>query len=200
MNRRFAQALSYLLHPAVHPLLGILIILELTPYFIETRILIYALLLVFTGTYIFPMAVSWLAYRMGYIESLEMRRADDRRLPYLIGALSYYIVAVAVDALGLPTEAYFYLLACTMVIVVHLIMLALLKPSAHLAGLGGLLGLLFSLSWKFSVNYLPLIAGALLLSGFLASARMYLKAHDGKEILLGFFSGLVVVILVMLYT
>lgn len=193
MNRSIALALSYLLHPAVFPLLGTLVVLQFSPYYIPSSIIALTLSLVFAGTYALPLAVSYLLYRLQVIESLQMENASDRRIPYLVGAFCYYMVASLLQKLQLPVEAYYFLLASALLIVLHLLLLRFMKPSAHMGGIAGFLALLFALSLKFQTNLLPLIAFSVFLSGFLASARLYLKAHTTSEILVGFGSGLVLI-------
>ncbi len=193
MNRKLATILSYILHPAVYPLLGVLAVIRFTPFFVPSNILFMSMGLVFVGTYVLPVCISYLLYRLTIIRSLEMKTAKDRRIPYMLGALCYYLVAMLIEKIQLPREAYLYLLACTMVIVVHLVSLLYFKPSAHLAGIGGFTGLLLALSLKYAVNLLPFLAVCFLLAGFLASARLFLKAHDGRELISGYFSGLLLV-------
>ncbi|AEV33180.1 hypothetical protein Oweho_2206 [Owenweeksia hongkongensis DSM 17368] len=197
MNRSFAQALSYLLHPAVFPLLGTLAVMQFSPYFIPSNVLIITLALVFTGTYVLPLAISYLLYKLDVIKSLEMKTAQERRIPYLVGAICYYFIATMINVLQLPREAYLFLLASTIIIVLHLMLLRFMKPSAHLGGIAGFTALLFALSLKFQINLLPLIALCIILCGFLASARLYLKAHTPTEIITGFLTGVIVVFTVI---
>ncbi|WP_417609616.1 hypothetical protein [Owenweeksia hongkongensis] len=197
MNRSFAQALSYLLHPAVFPLLGTLAVMQFSPYFIPSNVLIITLALVFTGTYVLPLAISYLLYKLDVIKSLEMKTAQERRIPYLVGAICYYFIATMINVLQLPREAYLFLLASTIIIVLHLMLLRFMKPSAHLGGIAGFTALLFALSLKFQINLLPLIALCIILCGFLASARLYLKAHTPAEIITGFLTGVIVVFTVI---
>lgn len=198
MNNRLATILSYVLHPAIYPLLGVLAAIQFVPFSVSSNTLVLTLGLVFVGTYVLPVCISYLLFKMGIILSLEMKRAKDRRIPYLIGALCYYLVAMLVEQIQLPTEVYFYLLAATLVIVIHLLGLLFFKPSAHLAGIGGLTGLLLALSIKYSINLLPFLAMAFFLAGLLASARLQLKAHTIKEVISGYFSG-VILVAVMVY-
>lgn len=193
MNRSLALALTYLLHPAVFPLLGTLAVMQFSPYFIPSKVLIITLSLVFTGTYILPLAISYLLYKLDVIKSLEMKDASDRRIPYLVGAICYYFIATMLNVLQLPREAYLFLLASTIIIVLHLALLRFMKPSAHMGGVAGFTALLFALSLKFQINLLPLIALCIVLCGFLASARLFLKAHTPAEIITGFISGFAVV-------
>ncbi|MEQ9262940.1 MAG: hypothetical protein RLP14_07265 [Owenweeksia sp.] len=198
MGRKLAQWLSYLMHPVVYPILGILIILEALPYYVNSRLTILSLALVFTGTYIIPVAISFLFYRIKLISSLEMKEASDRRWPYLIGGISYYLTASFIGEIGLPEDARLFLLASACVIILHLLMLRFSKPSAHLAGIGGFTGLLLSESLKYQVGFLPLLALCFLLAGFLGSARLKLKAHTPGELASGYFTGLLIVSLTIL--
>ena len=197
MSNRLAKILSYALHPVIYPLIGTLITLKALPFYVNQKVMLLTLAFVFTGTYIFPVAISFFLYRLKLISSLEMKLAKDRKWPYLVGAISYYFTASSIQNFGLPRESHLFILASALIIVLHLFMLAFNKPSAHLAGIGGFTGLLIALSLKFQIGFLPYIALCILLSGFLGSARLTLKAHNHRELGLGYFSGLLIVFLVV---
>ena len=198
MGRTLAQWLSYLLHPVVYPILGTLIILEALPYYVNSRLTILSLALVFTGTYIFPVAISFLFYRIQLISSLEMKEARDRRWPYLVGAICYYFTASFLGQLGLPKDLKLFLLGSASIIIIHLFMFRFSKPSAHMAGIGGFTGLLLSESLKYHIGFLPLLALCFLLAGFLGSARLKLQAHSPGELATGNFSGIIIISLSLL--
>ncbi len=143
------------------------------------------------GTYIIPIAITYWLFRKGYVESLEMSTARDRRIPYLVGALSYYLVATSIKALPLPVESYLFIIASTLVIVIHLLCLGFTKPSAHMGGIGGFTGLVFALSLQYHLNLLLIIGICFLVSGLLASARLYLDAHTPEELIFGYISGFI---------
>ncbi len=161
--------------------------------------MLWTLLLVFIGTYIIPVLVTLLMYRLKMISSIEMKQARDRRFPYLVGALSYYFVSEVIKGLNIPRETHLFLLASTAVILLHLLLLRRFKPSAHMAGIGGFLGLLFALALHYRLNLIPLLALAIILAGLLASARLFLKAHNNFEVVFGFFSGLGLVFLILYF-
>lgn len=198
MNRKLSIVLSYLLHPVIYPVLGIFLILKALPYYSSPELTLLSIAFVFTGTYVFPVIISFLLYKMNLISSLEMKDAKDRRWPYLIGAISFYFTASAIQKIGLAQDAYLFILGSTIVIFIHFSTLSFSKPSAHLGGIGGFTGLLLALSFKYQIGFLPYIAICLLLAGFLGSARLSLKAHNSSEIAFGYFSGLLIVGLVVL--
>jgi membrane-associated phospholipid phosphatase len=53
--------------------------------------------------------------------------------------------------------------------------------------------MMLAISAKYTLNLLPFIVGLILISGLIASARLSLKAHNPREILIGFSSGLLIV-------
>lgn len=199
MNKPLANFLSYLLHPALFPILGVFTILKLPPYIQSSQVIMLTAALVFCGTYLIPVMVSLLLYRLKVVSSLLMVNARDRRLPYAFGGLSFYVTALVLRNIEILHEAYLFLLASALVIIVHLFMLNFSKPSAHLAGIGGFLGLLMALSAKYSINLLPIIALTLFLSGLLAASRFYLKAHSWGEIVFGFASGWIIIFLILYF-
>lgn len=193
MRPSLARYLSILFHPAIYPLIGLFFILEYLPYHYPQKVVMLSLLMVFSGTYLIPVLISILLYRFKVIPSLMMENARDRRWPYAIGALCFFLTSHLIHSAGLAAEASNYLMGAALVIVLHLALLPFLKPSAHLGGLGGFLGMLLAVSAKYALNLLPFIALLMLLAGIVSSARLSLNAHDGRELLLGFGSGLLVV-------
>lgn len=193
MSKQLAKVLSYLFHPVIYPVLGVLIILNSVPYYIHSQVTILALAFVFTGTYIIPVLVSFLMLKLKIVGSLEMKEAKDRRWPYLIGSISFYFTATALEKIGLSNETYLFIMSSAIVILLHFSLLKFWKPSAHLGAIGGFTGLMMAISLKYQVGLLPIIALAFLIAGFLATARLRLNAHTTGELVFGYFSGLLVV-------
>lgn len=177
----------------IYPMLGVWVVLVSSPGYINTQAIWFTLALVFTGTYIFPLLISFGLYRLGLIKSLEMHGRRERRLPYLVGAACYYITSLFLRQLPLPQEAFLYLMAAALIILIHVLCFSFFKPSAHLASIAGFTALLISISAHQHIALLPYISLAILASGFVASARLFLKAHTPLEVSLGYLSGAVVV-------
>ncbi|MGK0406222.1 MAG: hypothetical protein ACJAZH_000032 [Roseivirga sp.] len=193
MNKSLAKAISILFHPAIYPIIGIFLILRHLPYHYSRQIVVLSIAMVFIGTYLIPVLVSLLLFRLRLINSLMMTDAKDRKWPYAFGALSFLFTAHFIYRAELASEAYLFLLGSAAVILFHLSLLNFFKPSAHMAGIGGFLALLMAVSAKYSLNVLPFIVLLFLLAGLIASARLSLEAHSPRELWIGFISGLVIV-------
>ena len=76
-------------------------------------------------------------------------------------------------------------------ICIYILFSAKLKSSLHLVSMGNMLGFFLIMTNINSLSMLPIIILLILLSGILASSRLYLKAHTPVELLIGFFLGIV---------
>lgn len=193
MPQKLAQVLSYLLHPALFPILGVLFILKTAPFTYSPKVVIITILMVFIGTYLIPLLLTFLLLRLRLIHNLHLRQAHERKIPYLITALSFMLTASSIFKLQLLPQVHLFLWGSAMVIMVHLTLLFFTKPSAHLAGIGGFTGLVIALSLHYQLNLLPLLMLCIFCAGLLGSARYAMQAHTLQELWIGFVSGALLV-------
>lgn len=159
------------------------------------------LVLVFVGTFMVPSLLIYYLYRSGYVSSLQLTTLADRRLPYFLSALVYFITAYlfTFQMQGLST------LAPEIGIIIGSIAVSILfvgiislswQISAHGVGIGGVVGVIGSLMLKFGLTdlFVPLLL-LVMLSGFVASARLRLNAHTPAQVGAGLALGLLVSLL-----
>ncbi len=60
-----------------------------------------------------------------------------------------------------------------------------------MVGIGGLLGSLIVVSYVLKYNAVPQISVLVILAGVIATCRLYLNAHEPKQIYSGFLLGLI---------
>jgi hypothetical protein len=63
------------------------------------------------------------------------------------------------------------------------------KTSMHLLGMGSILMFMIGLSIHFETNITLAISFFTLLTGLVATSRLYLKSHNRNELLIGFLIG-----------
>jgi membrane-associated phospholipid phosphatase len=63
------------------------------------------------------------------------------------------------------------------------------KISAHMSGIGGLLGAVITLTYYFKDNTMWLYMALFVIAGLVAFSRLKLKAHTIWQVLAGFFVG-----------
>lgn len=142
-------------------------------------------------TLIIPITLLLFMRHKGYIDSLHIDDAKQRTTPYVYTIICYgfwaYFLHVTIQ---LPT----FMLLIAVGAIVALLAVTIInhwwKISAHLTGIGGLLGGICSFALNYSTLPLILIIIVLLLSLFLMYARLYLKAHTPLQVVCGFLLGL----------
>ena len=195
MVRPIALALTVLFQPLVMPSLVFGTLLFAVPQAttlpeeFKSR-LFYVIVL---STWLLPMALMLGLRWGGWIKSLHFTELAERRMPFVLVTLVYVM-----------TTAFFYqkteldpILWQGMAVMTGTVVLLtgitfVWKISAHLTGLGGLLGVIWVLSHLFT-SFTPvyLLLGAFLLTGLVASSRLYLHAHRPAEIYAGLAIGFI---------
>ena len=160
------------------------------------------LLLIFLQTFILPVFTIYCLHRFGFVRDLKMETLEDRRLPYIVTMAIYTFVATffTMKLKQLP-EVSIIMTGIAFSIASVAVISLYWKISAHAVGISGALGALIGIAIKFSSYqlFLPIIA-VILMAGFLSSARLHLNAHTPAQIIAGGFLGLIVSLLVVLFS
>ena len=189
-----SQFWSILLYPMWMPLYGVIL------FCLAARKLLPILPASYMGmciagtavlTLIIPIILLLFLWRKGYIDSLHINNAKQRTTPYIYTLICYgfwaYFVRVTVK---MPTFMLLVAIGAMVALLAVTIINHWWKISAHLTGIGGLLGGIFSFALNYSTLPLMLIIIVLLLSLLLMYARLYLQAHTPMQVVCGFLLGL----------
>ena len=189
-----SQFWSILLYPMWMPLYGVIL------FCVAARKLLPILPASYMGmciagtavlTLIIPIILLLFLWRKGYIDSLHIDNAKQRTTPYIYTLICYgfwaYFVRVTVK---MPTFMLLVAIGAMVALLAVTIINHWWKISAHLTGIGGLLGGIFSFALNYSTLPLMLIIIVLLLSLLLMYARIYLQAHTPMQVVCGFLLGL----------
>lgn len=190
-----SQACSIVLYPMLMPLYGMLLFFTSTQTLLPllpTAYIVIGIAGTMVLTLVIPSILLLYMWRKGYIDSLHMHDSKQRTTPYIYTLICYCFWAYFLHAtLQLPI---FMLLVAIGAIVALLIVTIInhwWKISAHLTGIGGLLGGICSFALNYSILPIYLIIIALLLSLLLMYARLYLNAHTPLQVVCGFLLGLI---------
>lgn len=189
-------AVSLLFHPLLMPTLLNLIVFryctDLLPLTHEAKV--QTLGFVFLSTFLLPGLATSLLWATGAIGSIALEKRSDRIIPLLITAIIYLGVSyIFLDFLSMVRLLGLFMGAVTLAVLATALITRFWKISAHMTGMGGLMGFITAVVVKTGNHSLetPFIAG-LAASGAVASARLYLEAHSGWQIAAGFFMGMVI--------
>jgi len=143
-------------------------------------------------TIIFPMLIIYLMKRQGFIQSFKMETLQERRLPYMIMVIFYFLTYNMFRQMELPWMYTAYMLGATILLVIVVVVNFWWKISTHMIGIGGVFGVIAGLAIKLDFDLMFMIMIVTMLAGIIGYARLKLEAHKPSEIYIGFLAGAVV--------
>ena len=189
---KFYKFISTILHPIVLPTLGVFLYFVFVSQSFEKRLQLIVLGLVFALTYVVPVLLLLFLKNFGFIKDFQVSTIKERRFPvifmiFLLYFLGNTIIQIpTIRNLGILFYGTSLSLTC-----IYVLFSVKLKSSLHLVSMGNMIGFFLIMTNINSLSMLPIIILLVLLSGILASSRLYLKAHTPVELLIGFSLGIV---------
>ncbi len=189
---KFHKFISTILHPIVLPTLGVFIYFVFVSQSFEKRLQLIVLGLVFTLTYLVPLLMLLLLKKFRFIKDFQVSTIKERRFPIIFMMLLLYFLGNSI--IQIPTIRNLGILffgTSLSLTCIYVLFSLKLKSSLHLVSMGNMIGFFLIMTNINSLSMLPIIILLILLSGILASSRMYLKAHTPIELLIGFSLGII---------
>ena len=188
-------ALGILCHPLWMPTYGILVYCAAinnaqTP--LPTAYWLIAVLATFTITAFVPLTLILVQIYRGTVRDLYIRDASERTATYVYSVVCYVFWCYFIfKVLPSPTVLFTIALGATIALILVLLINRKWKISAHLTGLGGLIGGI--LAYCYCSHLFPpvgLVCGLLCLALVLMYARLYTNAHTSLQVVAGLLLGL----------
>lgn len=188
---KFYKFISVLLHPIVIPTLGTFLFLLLTPQVISRERQYFLLAIVFVATYVIPLITLIILKALRVINSFKVTSIRERKIPLFLLLIIFYVLGKMFYNIPVFEElGVLFYGTTTAIVLVYFFFFFDIKTSLHIMSMSSAIGFLLILGNLYSISILPIIGVLIFLTGVLASARLYLKAHTKLEIYLGFFVGL----------
>lgn len=189
-----AKIVAYLFNPliittVVFYLLSNVFPLIIIPIKVFSNILLGTL---FVVSFLVPVVSLLAMKKMGVISDLMIGDRTQRTIPLIYTAFIYFASSYFIFR-----EPHFkdYMVSELLVFAgVLMLIVAFItrfwKISAHATGMGGVLGLLFRLVFMYyGVDYIYVLSLAIIATGVVMTARLYLGAHTPKQTLAGLVLG-----------
>jgi hypothetical protein len=195
--RGFALFISVILHPMLMATYGCLLLFFgikntvydfMTPLETKWRIT----LIVFLFSFLFPTLNILILFKLKRLPSLSLSNQKDRTFPYLLTAVFYFGLFYLLMDINIWNSIKVFVIGAGIAILFTAIINLKFKISAHMVGIGGLLGILISLSFLIKYDMTLFYVLIIVLAGLVGFARLYLNAHKPNQLYLGFFLGLLV--------
>lgn len=146
--------------------------------------------LVYCFTILFPMLGIFIFQKINGWGIKELGQREKRFIPYGLTILSYLGCLLTMYRVHMPRYMSGIVLSVLICMILCTIINLRLKISTHAASSGMMVGGLLSYSMLFMFNPVWWLAGFILLSGMLCSARIIVKQHTITEVFGGFLVGL----------
>ena len=188
---RFQKFISTILHPIVIPTLGVFLYFMFVSTSLERRLQLVILGIVFVVTYIIPVFLLVFLKAVGIIKSFQVSSIKERRIPVLFMVTILYFLGNIILIFPMVRNLGFLFYGASLsLICIYFLFAFKIKSSLHLVSMGNTISFFLIVSSINNLSLLPMVIILLLLSGLLASSRLYLKAHSPMELFIGFFIGL----------
>jgi len=191
MITSFFKALSYIFHPLFLPILGLYILFQLPVYsfglVVIPQIKSFLYLMFVLLTVIAPGISIIILYWNKVITSLNMPHRTERFMPLFL-LLVYYIIQYSFIRFKFPIlfKVSFlmpYMLGMILIIIVALLFNNYIKISLHVIGFFGVVGAVTAYMQSEIFYNFYFLVGLIVLGGIIASARLYLKVHQLKDVI-----------------
>lgn len=146
-------------------------------------------IIVFVFSFVFPVVNIYIMYRLKRIPSILLSNRKDRTFPYLMSSLFYFGLFYLLLDINIWPSIKLFIIGGGIAILLTALLNLRFKISAHMVGIGGLLGVILSISYliKFNMTFFYVII--ILLAGIIGMSRLILEEHKPYQLYLGFLLG-----------
>lgn len=151
----------------------------------------YIYLVVILTTLVLPLAMMPILLRAKVISNYLLNDKNERRIPLLITAMLYLAGAFVLQKVDAPVILSLFLNGSSMVILAVAIVNWGWKISFHMAGIGGVTGMVLAISIRWILNTQLIIAILFLIAGLIGYARLKNDEHSPAQVYTGYLIGLI---------
>lgn len=199
MNK-LLKSISYIFHPLIMPLLGVIFYFSKSPRFIPIEIIQAKVVSLFILTIILPVLLYYLLKTIGVVSSINLETTKERIYPLILNGVIILIVLQRILTPSQSAELYFFFvgilisnMACLLLAIMRF------KASIHMIGISGVFMFFITLSIHFSININGTLALMAIITGAVATSRLHLKAHSYIELIIGTFIGIIPQLILVTY-
>ncbi len=189
--KSISHVISTVFQPLLMPTYGVMLLFMYT-YFgvaysnrfwhIVTPIMLFS--------FVIPGILIYLLLRIGLISDLSLKVRKERFYPYFITLLSYSAMVIFYYKAQMPTWFITMMAGSIAIMIIAILITLVWKISAHMFGVGGLLGGVMSVCYYVEhSNPYWLFIGLFLLAGSVGTSRLILKRHTLSQVIAGFLLG-----------
>lgn len=194
------KSISYIFHPLIMPLLGVLFYFSKTPRFIPEPLMKAKLFSVTILTMILPVLLFYLLKTLNKVDTIHLDNVYERRIPLLINCFIILLILIRVLPITEIPELYFFFIGILISnITCFVLAVVKFKASIHMIASAGFFMFAVALAIHFKININGTIALMCIILGAIATSRLHMKAHTSLELIVGLFVGLLPQLILLNY-
>lgn len=184
------RLISYLFHPIFVAIFGMMIYFLLGQNYLVAQQKVLLIIQLSIVTIFIPLCVFYLLKTLGKADTVMLSDISQRKIPLLLQSLLLYILITKSIRIDFIPELYFFLAGGILSsLIAFAFLFSNIKTSLHLLGMGSLLAFTIGMSLHNQINAIYIIASLILITGMVATSRLFMNAHTIKELTIGFFVG-----------
>lgn len=187
-----AETVSVLFHPILMPFYGLLIIFYVPTIlaYLPSTVKKFLILIVLINNVFVPLSLlPYFKYR-NIITSWTLSERKERILPLIVTSIFYSLTVYIIYRFNIPGFIKSFLVVSALLAISVTILNFWWKISIHAVGVGAITALLVILSILMQADLMVFIVTAILVSGLVMSARLFLNLHEPAEVWVGYFLGI----------
>ena len=190
---------SFLLSPLLMPTYGMIIAFCLsTLQILLTTDKLTVIAVVAIMTCVVPVVLISLMRYFRIISDLHLNVQNERFVPYVVIVVCYVISALYLFNINAPTWMWMFMFGGGIATMISLVVNFFWKISAHMAGIGGLIGLLCKINSYGDgiIELMPVICVMIIVAGILGTSRIAMERHTLWQVIAGVLNGFFCVYLI----
>ena len=200
MKHFILKSISFVFHPLIMPLLGVIFYFSKTPRYIPEPIIKAKLFSIVILTIILPILLFFLLKTINKVNSIYLKSTKERLIPLFINCIIITLILMRVLT---PKEIvelfYFFLGILCSTIACFILAVFKIKASIHMIAASGFFMFAVAIGMHYHININGTIALMMIILGAIATSRLHLKAHTNKELILGLCIGLLPQLILLNY-
>lgn len=192
--KSIAHLISTIFQPLLMPTYGVMLLFVYT-YFGVTYPHQFWLIITPVALFSFaiPAILIFMLYKIGIVSDLSLKIRRERIYPYLITLVSYSAMIWFYHRMHMPTWFFMIMVSSVAIMIVAIFITLKWKISAHMFGIGGLIGGAMSVSYfvEHSNPYF-MFMGLFIIAGLVGTSRLILRRHTLAQVIAGFLLGLLI--------
>lgn len=191
MGNFLLKSVSFIFHPLIMPILGVVFYFSKTPRFVPGNISYAKVFSTLILTFVLPILLFILLKTIHKVDTIYLKTTQERLIPLFLNCVITVLIIWRVFPPSEIPELYFFFvgilcssLAC------FLLAIFKIKASIHMIAASGFFMFAVAIGMHFQININGTIALMMVVIGAIATSRLHMKAHTSSELLVGVFTGL----------